>query len=203
MENGLFVVVTGRFSGESPFGIASRTGLPHGANQSEARTRKGINAAFSGIDTNGDGSISKEECEEFIFNAAYQGGIVAGKVAEFVANSTRDVMVNYGAGPSKNLPAKDLKVPEQYGTRVRLVRVPRARRRPPREVLIIEVVLKRRHLRGHIVAIVVSVFIHRLDRVVRRHASIRNNPRNRIIKYCVPLIPDARAKGIQRRIHAY
>ena len=85
--------------------------------QNEAPPRKGISTAFAGIDTDKDGSIGKEEYEEFIFNATYRGGIVSGKVAEFVTNSTRDVMVNYGAGPSKNLRAKDLKVPEPYGTR--------------------------------------------------------------------------------------
>ena len=45
---------------------------------------------------------------------------------------------------------------------------PRARRTPPRTVPVIEVVIERRHLRRQVVAVIVGVFIHRLDRVVRR-----------------------------------
>ena len=36
-EDSLFVVVTGRFIGASPFRITLQTGLHHEANQSEAR----------------------------------------------------------------------------------------------------------------------------------------------------------------------
>ena len=41
---------------------------------------------------------------------------------------------------------------------------PRARRTPPRAVPVVEILLKRRHLRRQVVAVVVGVFIHRLER---------------------------------------
>ena len=80
---------------------------------------------FSRIDTNGDGSIDADEYEESIFTVAYREGFEAGLVAYWANHSTRDVLVNRGYGPQKNMkeimaqlaePARDLKVPAPRGT---------------------------------------------------------------------------------------